>query len=128
VTLAELRQAWTQRRDEWRRLGVHVDGARVAEEILEELEQLEAADGEELLTLTDAAREAAMHPDSFGRAIRQGRIKNAGRPNAPRVRRADLAALTPRGRTTSQFDTPNASLPRIARDAIAGKLPRVNRG
>src|SRR5688572_20403250 len=101
MTLAELRQAWTHRRDEWRKLGVQVDGARVAEEILTELEQLAAADADELLTLTDAARECGMHPDSIGRAVREGRIPNAARPNAPRVRRGDLERLTTRRRGAS---------------------------
>jgi len=128
MTIAELRQAWTNRRDEWRKLGVQVDGARLAEEVLAELEQLAAADAEELLTLTDAAREAQLHPDSIGRAIRQGRIQNAGRQNAPRVRRGDLEKLTTRRRSASRSPDPAPSLSAITRDAIAGKLPRERRG
>ena len=128
MTLAELLLSWTQRRDEWRKLGVQVDGAKLAAEILAELEQLATADADELLTLTDAAREAQLHPDSIGRAIRQGRIANAGRPNAPRVRRGDLERLTRRRRGASQSPDPAPSLPAITRDAIAGKLPRVRRG
>jgi hypothetical protein len=127
VTLDELRRHWAQRRDEWRKLGVQVDGAKLADEILEELEHLASADADELLTLTDAAREAQLHPDSIGRAIRQGRIPNAGRPNAPRVRRGDLERLQ-RRRGASSSPDPVTSLPAIARNAIAGKLPRVRRG
>jgi hypothetical protein len=127
MTFDELRSTWTHRRDEWRKLGVQVDGARLAEEVLAGLDQLAGADADELLSLTDAAREKQLHPDSIGRAIRQGRIRNAGRPNAPRVRRGDLDALTSRRRTGA--NSPSApSLPAIARDAIAGKLPRITRG
>ena len=89
MTLAELRQRWTQRRDEWRRLGVQVDGAKLAEEILAELEQLDAA-GEQLLTLVEAAAECGYSADHLGRLLRDGVIANAGRPRAPKIRRRDL--------------------------------------
>ena len=88
-SLAELRRQWIQRRDEWRRLGVQVDGAKLAEEILAELEQLDAS-GEQLLTLVEAAVECGYSPDHLGRLVRDGAIPNAGRPKAPRIRRRDL--------------------------------------
>lgn len=71
MTLPELIERWRTRADEWCRLGITVDGAKVADEIVTDLETL----------------------------ARPGR--------KPR---------------------PVASLRRMARDAIAGKLPRVNRG
>src|SRR5687767_9844452 len=93
VTLSELRNAWTQRRDEWRRFGVQVDGAKLCEAILNDLDELADGDVDELLTLTAAAAEKGSHPDSIGRAVRDGRLRNYGRRNAPRVRRGDLASL-----------------------------------
>jgi hypothetical protein len=40
VTIDELRQHWALRRDEWTRLGIRVDGGKLAEEILLALDQL----------------------------------------------------------------------------------------
>lgn len=139
MTLAELMTRWQSRREEYARLGVLLDGSKLAAEVLADLEALETADGDEELTLTDAAKECDMHPDSIGRAIREGRIDNCGRKNAPRVKRSDLATLTakPSRRTqrtrtasesSSESSKPDASLPAITRDAIAGKLPRLQRG
>jgi hypothetical protein len=94
VTLAELRQHWTHRRDEWRRLGVQVDGAKLADEILAELEQLDAA-GEQLLTLVEASEESGYSANHLGRLVRSGDIPNAGRSNAPKIRRRDLPHKAP---------------------------------
>jgi hypothetical protein len=56
---------------------------------------------EELLTLEHAARESGYSAEHLGREVREGRIPNAGRKGAPRIRRADLprkpgTILTPR--------------------------------
>ncbi len=52
-----------------------------------------------MLTLSQAARESGYGADHIARLVRQGKIRNAGRPHAPRIRRADLprkaGALTP---------------------------------
>ncbi len=45
---------------------------------------------DDLLTLTEAARESGYSADHLGREIRAGRIPNAGRPHAPRIRRGEL--------------------------------------
>ena len=42
------------------------------------------------LTLAQAARESGYSPEHLGRWIRLGKIPNAGRPNAPRIRRGDV--------------------------------------
>ena len=89
MTLAELRARWTDRRDEWRRLGVSVDGTKLCEEILGDLATLDAA-GEEGLTLVEAARECGYSADHLGRLVRAGDIENVGRAKAPRIRRRDL--------------------------------------
>jgi hypothetical protein len=89
VTLAELRRQWTQRRDEWRRLGVTVDGAKLCEEFLGDLESVDAS-GEEVLTLVEAALECGYSADHLGRLVREGAIPNSGRPKAPKIRRCDL--------------------------------------
>jgi hypothetical protein len=47
-----------------------------------------------LLTLTEAAEMSGYSADHLGRCVRDGMIPNAGRPNSPRIRRADLPLRT----------------------------------
>jgi len=101
MTLADIRQAWAERREEWRRLGVYVNGAKLCDDFLADLDRMAREDTEELITLTEAARVTGFHPDSIGRAIRDGRVPNYGRPNAPRVRRLDVAKLGRRRKKTN---------------------------
>jgi len=75
---------------EWKRLGAHVDGAAVADEVLADLALLEQFENDEILSLEAASTVSGYSRDHIARLIRQGRIPNAGRPNAPRVRRRDL--------------------------------------
>ena len=44
----------------------------------------------ETLSLHDAAREAGMTYKGLQKAVAAGRVRNAGTPNRPRVRRGDL--------------------------------------
>jgi hypothetical protein len=131
VRLADLVNRWESRLAEWARLGIIVDGAKIATEIVTELAALSDANADEPLTLTAAAREYEMNPDSLGRAIRQGRLPNVGRPNAPRVLRRDVESLSRRRRrkrTVDSSEASGASLRAITRDALASRLPRIERG
>lgn len=67
----------------------------------EELEGLLRRQGHEELSLLAAARESGYTPDHLSRLIREGKIPNAGRRNAPRVRRADLPRKPSSGGTAS---------------------------
>jgi hypothetical protein len=70
--------------------------ARAADELEAALRQQEV----EELSLSAAARESGYTRDHLSRLIREGKIPNAGRRNAPRIRRADLPrkpAARPRG-------------------------------
>lgn len=80
----EMVARWSARLEEWRRLGVRVDGATIAEEILVDLRALSA--GENVVSLTEAAKQTGYTPDSLGRLIRGGKLTNYGRKHAPRVR------------------------------------------
>lgn len=51
---------------------------------------LRVADDYQVLTLTQAERLSGYSRAHLGRLIRDGKIPNAGRPNAPRVRSDDL--------------------------------------
>ena len=90
MTRDQLLVRWRNRRAEWKRLGAHVDGAAVADEILADLALLEQFERDEVLSLAAASAESGYSRDHLARLIRQGTIPNAGRPNAPRVRRRDL--------------------------------------
>ena len=90
MTRDDLLALWQRRRAEWKRLGAHVEGVAVADEILADLALLEQCEGDEILSLAAASSESGYSSDHIARLIRKGTIPNAGRPNAPRVRRGDL--------------------------------------
>jgi hypothetical protein len=50
---------------------------------------------ETTLSLVEAARESGYSRDHLGRLVRDGRIPNAGRPNAPRIARRHLPRKAP---------------------------------
>ena len=133
-TLAELKAAWQERRTEWSRFGVQLSGEKIAAQVLAELEELERSQGEELLTLDDAAQESGYNADSLARMIRQGKIPNAGERRRPRIRRCDLPRRP--GRATGRTTIPSPSNSRglhqpgthtvasISREALSRKLRR----
>ena len=81
---------WCARRDEWKRLGMFVDAAAIAGEIVADLSEIVSSEAMEVLTLTEAARRSGYSAGHLGREIRAGRIPNAGRLNAPRLLVRDL--------------------------------------
>jgi hypothetical protein len=64
--------------------------AQAVERCCQDLENVRHEDGSVLLSLNEAARLSGYAPDTLGRMIRDGRLENHGRRNAPRVRLADL--------------------------------------
>jgi len=64
--------------------------ARAFEQAADELEHALHAETDALLTLEQAADASGYSADYLGRMLRSGRLRNAGRPHAPRIRRADL--------------------------------------
>ena len=81
---------------EWRRRAKFLDDfgdpntARLWNLAAAELDQALEAFGEQTLTLVEAAAVSGYSSDHIGSLIRSGTLTNHGRPNAPRVRRADL--------------------------------------
>jgi hypothetical protein len=53
------------------------------------------AQGEETLTLVEAAAACGYSQDHIGNLIRRGKLPNAGWKNAPRIRRSDLPSKAP---------------------------------
>lgn len=56
---------------------------------------------EEVLTLAEAAALSGYSADHLARRIREGTLPNAGRPNAPRLRRADVPIKPTRRRVAA---------------------------
>jgi hypothetical protein len=67
------------------------------------------------LTLAQAAQESGYSREHLGRLIREGTLPNAGRPNAPRVRRRDL----PRKTVSETTVPPHLSREQIVRSVIS---------
>lgn len=81
---------WEQRRREWARHRAQVDGVTVCDDVLADLRALQSGRDERLLNLTDAARLSGYSREHLGRLVQSGKLHNAGRPNAPRVRLSHL--------------------------------------
>ena len=89
VLLGDLPTAWRERADFLNQYG-DPNAARLWVLVAVELERALAAFGAETMTLTEAARETGYTAGHLGGLVKRGRIPNAGRTRAPRVRRADL--------------------------------------
>ena len=81
---------WCARRNELARLGALVDGAKLCDEVLADAEALFRSEEDDVLSLVEAAQESGYSAGHLGRLVRDGTIPNAGRSNAPKIRRADL--------------------------------------
>jgi hypothetical protein len=90
ITPQDLPARWRERAEDLRHYGVDPPAARVWELAADELERVQRAFGATGLTLVDAARVSGYTSDHLGDLVRAGKIPNAGRPNAPLIRRADL--------------------------------------
>ena len=94
---ADLLQLWQQRADFLHQYG-DPNSARLWRLAAVELERALEAFGAETLTLDAAAKVSGYSPDYIRKQIAAGELPNAGRKNAPRVRRADLKAKPQGGR------------------------------
>jgi len=89
----QLATRWRQRAAELRPFAE--PAARAFELAADELAASLAQGDGELLTLKEASRESQYSVDHLARRVREGSIPNAGRPHAPRIRRADLPRRAP---------------------------------
>lgn len=90
MTATELLDRLRARAAEFRALDARVDGARLIEEILVELEPVVSGKDAEALTISEAARRSGYSADHLGRLIRNGTLRNVGKVGAPRVLAGDL--------------------------------------
>lgn len=129
-TLLTLHTRWRQKARLFREHG-HEATARAYEACSKELETALQDNEDDLLNLQEAARESGYSADHLGRLIREGKIPNAGRRNAPRIRRSDLPRRpeTAVSRPNDRPVRPSAgisrtralSFERIAREALVSK-------
>lgn len=81
---------WRQRAEQLRDWGGSAEVVRLWERAASELEQALQVAGSETLSLTEAARVSGLSAGYLGDLVRAGKLSNAGRKHAPRIRRADL--------------------------------------
>src|SRR5947209_6054024 len=65
---------WRARRDELARLGAHVEGAKLCDEVLADFESVTTAEDEALLGLQDAATRSGYSTDHLRRLHRLGKL------------------------------------------------------
>jgi hypothetical protein len=96
-------------------LRIQVDAAALVREVVSSIRAIREAPLNELLSLSEAAERTGHTPDHIGRLVREGKVPNAGRKNAPRVRVRDLVThlkpkVAPFPSTTYDPDTDARSL------------------
>jgi hypothetical protein len=85
-----LRARLVGRRAELARLGALVQGDRLIDEILADLDAVEREARGKLVKLAEASRACGYTPDHLRVLIRSGKLTDYGRPHAPRVRLDEL--------------------------------------
>jgi hypothetical protein len=88
-------------------LGAQVNAALLVRKIVASLRLVRETALAETLSLTEAAERTGYSANHIGRLVRQGRLPNAGRKNAPRVRLGDLTLeVKPKlaGRSVRMYD------------------------
>jgi hypothetical protein len=73
-------------------LGGQVNAAALVREVVSSLRTIRETSLDEPLSLTEAARRTGYSADHIGRLVREGKLPNAGRTHAPRVRARELVA------------------------------------
>ena len=125
-TIAEVTARWTARRAEWSRLGVRLDGEKLASEILADLTAIVTVERDTLLSVKAAAAETGYSADSLGRMIRVGKLENHGSKRRPLVRRDDLPRrVRSQRRVAATMDAEATSIGAVTRLAVASRLHRA---
>ena len=77
-------------RAEYARVSASVDGAKIMDLVLREIEQAETTEATQPLGLSDASRESGYSTAHLSRLLRSGTLPNAGRKGKPLIRIGDL--------------------------------------
>lgn len=116
MTRDEILDRWRGRLADWTRLGATVNGERVASEVLADLKAMADAFDDAGVSLTEASHESGYSTRQLSRMVRDGTLKNVGRPNAPRLLRSQL----PRKAQPTPTGNIGVSL-QLARQAVVSK-------
>lgn len=114
TTPRDLVLMWRERADRLREWDAGGKAAGIWSKAADELAVSLRDTDDELLTLSLASRESGFMADHLGRLIRMGKLANAGRAGAPRIRRSDLPHRP--GRPTS------GTLAQVRADLAAGVI------
>ena len=87
--IGDLPAAWKERAQYLRDFG-DPNAARLWDIAVAEIEAALAVERKATLSLTETARGSGYTADHLGALVKQGKITNAGRTGAPRIRRSDL--------------------------------------
>jgi hypothetical protein len=90
MTVESLAGSWRSRAGKLRDWAAAEEVAHAWEEAARELEAVLASVEQELLNLQQASDRSGYSPDHLGRLIRDGKLPNSGRVNAPKIRVGDL--------------------------------------
>lgn len=116
---AEFFAKWSAEAETLRRHRALVEGGDLCDELLADVVAMLDGEGNELLTVVEAARRSGYSADHLGRLVRLGSIPNAGRINAPRIRADDLPRKSPRlAAGPSRSDLQGASTRQIVRAVV----------
>ena len=74
MTREEFVARWRAHLSEWARVGALVDGVKVCQEVLADLEALTRAEDEAVLSLSEAAVESGYSQDHLRRLLRMGKL------------------------------------------------------
>lgn len=114
MTRSEIIERWRTRLLDWKLVAAQVDGEKIAEMVIRDLTALDL-DSDATLSLTEASAEGGISTRQLSRLIKNGKLENHGRPNAPRLRRGDI----PRKAGSVENKT---NLLSITRNAVASKV------
>lgn len=101
TSLLSLAERWTKEAAILRAYGKE-DAAQAAELHAEQLRSAVRRAEDEALTLAEAAKESGYSRRRLRELVAEGKMPNAGRKNAPRIRRGDLPRKAGGGR--DEFD------------------------
>jgi len=90
VTLQSVIERWERRLLVFSELPCLVDARALCTQFISDLGSLSRTGAEHVFTLKEAARKSGYSQAHLGRLVRNGRIPNAGRPRAPRIRLGDV--------------------------------------
>jgi|HubBroStandDraft_6_1064221.scaffolds.fasta_scaffold211528_2 hypothetical protein len=103
MTYDEFVAAWEARRREFAATGATLDGVKVVDVLLNELDALRTTEGARILTLREASNLSGYSVEHLGLLIRTGALTNAGSKGRPRIYLHDLP-MKPKSSVAKTYD------------------------